>query len=110
MVRAQVRASRARRFNPPGFFAFAGRGKLLIPCPCSRRPLGAVDAAGGKNLAAHLRSKLLSRSSGIVLTTKAPGSWSPRSQSKGLQLVLFPRSDVSRLFRQARNKFLLVLF
>jgi hypothetical protein len=31
-------------------------------------------------------------------------------QNEGLQPVLFPRLDVSLLFRQARNKFLLVLF
>jgi hypothetical protein len=31
-------------------------------------------------------------------------------ENKGLQPVLFPRLDVLLLFRQARNKFLLVLF
>ena len=31
-------------------------------------------------------------------------------ENEGLQPVLFPRLDVLLLFRQARNKFLLVLF
>src|ERR1700689_1104349 len=43
-------------------------------------PLGAVDAAGGTNRAAHRRSNLLSRSTGISHITKAPGLLSPPGQ------------------------------
>ena len=68
----------ARRFQASSSFAFAGRGKRL---PLSGRCLwDGANTTGEKNLAAHRRSNVLSRSRGIMVITKAPGSWSPRSR------------------------------
>ena len=46
-------------------------------CFSNRCSWGAADGASGKNLAAHRRSNLRSRSSGILLITKAPGFGRP---------------------------------
>jgi hypothetical protein len=101
-ARAQVRANdptKPAETNPAGFsFAFAGRGPVLA---VTFMPilLGAADATGETNLAAHRCSNFLSRSTGIPLIAKAPRSWSPRSQGLNARGPLKVRHKLPQRWR-----------
>src|SRR5258708_18454319 len=66
-------ADSARR----AFLLLLPRAATCGDCFSNRCSWYAADAASGKNLAAHRRSNLLSRSIGILLITKAPGFGCP---------------------------------
>src|ERR1700733_7272043 len=81
-------------------------GAVSCCCCCScclSRRCCSRSARAAEILAAHRCSHLLSRSSGILLTTKAPGSRSPPGQRPQRARAFKVQSEGIKLFLQSRG-------